>query len=264
MTSKQRSAKITRWLSDYLRKSGAGGFIVGISGGVDSAVTSVLCAQTGALVYCFHLPTSQVANSCETERAVEHLTWLESKFPNVVIEVIPIDELVETYHSFLLMSVFIPCKLLKPEKDLVLANAKSRLRMSALYSLANALDCLVVGIGNKVEDHGVGFFTKYGDGGVDLSPIGGCTKSDVYSLAKHLEILESIQVAAPTDGLFADGRTDESQLGATYPELEWAMGETPSPPVGTTKARQREIQKVYKTLHARNRHKMSVPPVCYF
>lgn len=240
---------IVHWLDDYVEKSGLDGFVVGVSGGIDSALTSTLCARTGKPVTAVTMPIYQAPN--QLSLADQHLAWLDTHFDNVstrTIELTPVFESIEAHFP-------------KDTQDaLTLANTRSRLRMMALYACAGSSKRLVAGTGNKVEDFGVGFYTKYGDGGVDLSPIADLMKSEVYSLANALGVIEGIQNAAPTDGLFDDGRTDEGQLGASYDELEWAMvfdGDE-----STVSDRQREVLATYRRFHNANRHKMLPIPVC--
>ena len=246
---------ITHWLKSYLEEAKMNGFVVGISGGVDSAVTSTLCAQTGHPVLCLEMPILQDKN--QESRAKDHINWLKNQFSNVSSLHLSLD------------SVFLSFKALLPptEKEdahfLSLANTRARLRMTSLYYFAALHGYLVAGTGNKVEDFGVGFYTKYGDGGVDLSPIADLNKSQVFTMAKHLGIIESIQKAAPTDGLWGDQRTDEDQLGATYSELEWAMeAQTNKRPVETFSEREKVIFERYLTLNHQNKHKMNPIPVC--
>lgn len=237
--------KIINWLKDYIAESGMRGFVIGISGGIDSAVTSTLCAETGHPVLAVSIPIHQdptLHNRSEVQK-----DWLYQKYMNVSIENI---DLSETYDAF---------KNAVVSSELGYANSKARLRMTTLYGLAASEGLLVAGTGNKVEDFGVGFFTKYGDGGVDLSPIADLTKTEVYELAKELGIPQEIQDAAPTDGLWDDGRQDEDQLGATYAELEWAMEYD-----GTERLtkRQSEVLTIYNRYHKANMHKMLPIPVC--
>ena len=204
--------KISKWLDDYLTNNNLDTFVVGISGGIDSAVTSTLCARTGKRTIVVTMPIHQ--NPEETQRGVNHCTWLKETYSNVEEYNI---ELTDTYDK---LKSDTPTLF---HNDLSLANTKARIRMSTLYLLAGGSNGIVVGTGNKVEDFGVGFFTKYGDGGVDISPIADLMKSEVYELGREMGVIDSILEAAPTDGLWGDGRTDEDQLGASYKELEWAM-----------------------------------------
>jgi NAD+ synthase len=226
------------------------GFVVGISGGIDSALTSTLCALTGRKTIVLNLPIRQT--SAEYSRAVEHIDNLSKQFSHVEGMEINLTSVFETIEHTL------PAPTV--EHHLAMANTRSRLRMSTLYAIAQTHNCLVAGTGNRIEDFGVGFFTKYGDGGVDLSPIANLNKSEVFSLAKHLNVVHSIQDAKPTDGLWEDGRSDEDQLGASYPELEWAMDFMGDETALTT--RQHEVLSIYRKLHAKNKHKMEPIPVC--
>ncbi|PSR10857.1 MAG: NAD(+) synthase [Candidatus Arcticimaribacter sp.] len=244
---------IVNWLNDYADKSGMNGFVVGVSGGIDSALTSTLCARTGKPVLCLEMPIHQEAN--QVTRAQEHIAWLESKYPNVSHHSLSLTGVFESFHELL------PPTTDEESKFLSLANTRARLRMTTLYYFAALDRYLVAGTGNKIEDFGVGFYTKYGDGGVDLSPIADLMKSEVFLLAKNLGIIDSIQQAAPTDGLWGDDRTDEDQMGATYNELEWAMKHVNSTSENDTD-RQKEVLAIYKKLHGQNQHKMQPIPVC--
>lgn len=256
---------ITKWLKDYSDNSKTKGFVVGISGGIDSAVTSTLCALTTKKIICVNMPIHQ--NKDEFNRGKEHIQFLKKNFSNV--EEIEVD-LTKTFE---ILRQSLPYK--TSEDWLSMANTRSRLRMTALYAIAQSNGLLVAGTGNKVEDFGVGFFTKYGDGGVDLSPIADLYKTQVYLLAEKLNIVSSIQNAKPTDGLWEDGRSDEDQIGATYPELEWAMEELsivnyqlsiledmPVEKINSYTERQKEVLKIYIRFHNANRHKMNSIPVC--
>ena len=246
---------IVKWLKDYAQQSNVKGFVIGISGGVDSAVTSTLCAKTGYPVLCVEMPIHQAQN--QISRGREHIDGLKNNFKNVTS--------IES-NLTALYAVFVATVQKSPDDtkyNLSLANTRARLRMTTLYYYAGVNNFLVVGTGNKVEDFGVGFYTKYGDGGVDLSPIADLMKSDVYALGKYLKIPDSILVAAPTDGLFGDSRTDEDQLGASYDELEWAMSElNKTEPQENYSEREKTVIKIYKTLNANNNHKMIAIPVC--
>lgn len=241
---------ITNWLKDYAISANVNGFIIGISGGIDSAVTSTLCALTGLKVIAVTLPIRQT--KAEFDRANEHIAWLKDRFQHVSSEVIDLTE------AFNLLEKTLP---LAAQNDfLAMANTRSRLRMTTLYAVGQANKLLVAGTGNKVEDFGVGFYTKYGDGGVDISPIADLHKTEVFQLAKELGIVSSIQEAQPTDGLWEDGRSDEDQIGATYPELEWAM-EFMGDPTKLT-PRQQDVLAIYSRFHRANKHKMQPIPVC--
>jgi NAD+ synthase len=246
---------IVAWLKTYANNAKVNGFVVGISGGVDSAVTSTLCAQTGLQTLCVEMPIHQSQN--QVSRGREHIEQLMKRFPNVSrVEA----NLTPIYDSF---KTEMPVIENEAKYNLSLANTRARLRMTTLYYFAGIHGLLVAGTGNKVEDFGVGFYTKYGDGGVDLSPIADLMKSDVYALGKYLEIPESIQKAAPTDGLFGDNRTDEDQLGASYDELEWAMLEDENGSKSEEfTGRKKEVFDIYKRLNFVNQHKMNPIPVC--
>jgi NAD+ synthase len=243
---------IVGWLRNYSDKSCMNGFLIGISGGIDSAVTSTLCTLTGKPVICLNMPIHQ--HKAEYDRGHEHIRWLKNHHKNVHSYEV---ELTNTFRSI--------AEALPPEiqDGLTMANTRARLRMTTLYAFASHHKMLVAGTGNKIEDFGIGFFTKYGDGGVDLSPIADLMKSEVYALARELGIVSSIQQARPTDGLFADSRSDEDQIGATYDELEWMMrfiaakGDPAS-----LNARQKEVMAIYQQRHAANRHKIDPIPVC--
>ena len=246
---------IVNWLKNYAIASNMKGFVIGISGGVDSAVCSTLCAQTGLPVLCVEMPIHQAEN--QVLRGKEHIAQLRKRFENVqTVEA----NLTNYYETFL---ETVPKFDDEAKYFLSLANTRARMRMTSLYYFAGIYNYLVAGTGNKVEDFGVGFYTKYGDGGVDLSPIADLMKSDVYALGAFLKIPNSILEAAPTDGLFGDSRTDEDQLGASYDELEWAM-ETLAKEDFSQKYSERElvVLTIFKRLNAANKHKMVAIPVC--
>ncbi|MBF0200528.1 MAG: NAD(+) synthase [Desulfamplus sp.] len=243
---------IESWLDDYCRKSGLEGFVVGVSGGIDSAVTSTLCARTGRNVVAVTMPIHQAPNQLALSNA--HLEWLLRRFANVRSESIDLTGVFEEMKSSLPREV---------QDGLSMANTRSRLRMTALYALASHNRMLVTGTGNKVEDFGVGFYTKYGDGGVDISPIADLMKSEVFALGRHLGIMEDILNAPPTDGLWDDERTDEDQIGATYPELEWAICFEEAPKdTSMLSIRQQKVLAIYRKFNSMNRHKMEPIPVC--
>ncbi len=243
---------IVQWLNDYSEQSKTNGFVIGISGGIDSALTSTLCAKTGMPVICLNMPIHQ--HKAEYDRGHEHIDWLKKNFNNVSSYEV---ELTETFKS---ISAALPTDI---QDWLTMANTRSRLRMITLYAFACNKKMLVTGTGNKVEDFGVGFFTKYGDGGIDLSPIADLMKSEVFALAKELGIVNSIQIAKPTDGLFADSRSDEDQIGASYDELEWAMIFLSNPGDFTKLTERQEIVlDIYSRMHKTNQHKMNPIPVC--
>ena len=241
---------ITNWLNNYSESTKTKGFVIGISGGVDSAVTSVLAAKTGLPITCIEMPIHQ--KKPEIERAKRHIACLKENYLNVTSLTLDLTDVYEKFISTLIIN--------EEENQLALANSRARLRMVTLYYFAQSKNSLVLGTGNKIEDFGIGFFTKYGDGGVDISPIADLLKSEVYKLAKELNINNDILIAAPTDGLWEEERTDESQIGATYPELEWAMQfkEEQEP----LSRRQEDVLRIYKRLHKMNQHKMNKIPVC--
>lgn len=246
---------IVKWLKDYATSAKVNGFVIGISGGIDSALTSTLCAKTGLKVVCIEMPIHQPAS--HVSRGQEHISQLKKRFSNVE------DRLVDLTPVFEEFKTEVPLEEKQETIDMALANTRARLRMTTLYYHAGIYGLLVAGTGNKVEDFGVGFFTKYGDGGVDLSPIADLMKSEVYALAEHLDIPKSIVNAAPSDGLFGDARSDEDQIGASYPELEWAMkmseqGKT----VEDFEGRQQTVFSIFQQRNAANKHKMLPIPVC--
>lgn len=246
---------IVNWLKDYANNAKVNGFVVGISGGIDSAVTSTLCAKTGLEVLCIEMPIHQAPS--HVSRAQEHIAQLKERFSNVRDTRTDLTPVFEEFKTEVTLEG-------KPEVvDMALANTRARLRMTTLYYHAGLLKLLVAGTGNKVEDFGVGFYTKYGDGGVDLSPIADLLKSEVYQIGAILEVPESIMEAAPSDGLFGDARSDEDQIGASYPELEWAMlmdeqGKT----IDEFEGRSQDVFKIYKRFNTANKHKMIPIPIC--
>lgn len=244
------AAHISNWLKKYQDHARAKGFVVGVSGGIDSALTATLCALTGSNTILVNMPIRQT--SAELDRALEQMSALKKAYPNVVLQEIDLTP------SFNVLEVALGLD--TTQHHLALANTRARLRMTALYALAQSRGCLVVGTGNKVEDFGVGFYTKYGDGGVDISPIADLYKTEVFKLAKELDVVTSILEAKPTDGLWEDGRSDEDQIGATYPELEWAMQHNGNQESLTE--RQREVLAIYNHLNQANQHKMLPIPVC--
>ena len=246
---------ITKWLKSYADKANIKGFVVGVSGGIDSAVTSTLCAKTGLSVWCLEMPIHQAPS--HVNRAQEHISHLKNTYSNVKscrIDLTPTFEALKSEVS---------TDGTQAEIEMALANTRARLRMATLYYHAGLKGFLVAGTGNKVEDFGVGFYTKYGDGGVDLSPIGNLLKSEVYELGKLLNVPKSIMEAAPSDGLFGDARSDEEQIGASYPELEWAMtmkdqGKT----ADNFSGRAHEVFNIFTQYNNANSHKMNPIPVC--
>ncbi len=242
---------VVNWLKTYSETSLTEGFVVGISGGIDSAVTSTLCALTGKRVIVLNLPIRQF--SAEFSRSEEHIHWLKRSFSNVESDTVDLTAALEALETAFPQGI---------QDFLTMANTRARLRMTTLYAFATRYRLLVTGTGNKVEDFGVGFYTKYGDGGVDISPIADLYKTEVYTLGKTLNIVESILNAKPTDGLFEDNRTDEDQLGATYPELEWAMSYLQNGDKEPLNNRQKKVMEIYTSRHKANLHKMIPIPVC--
>ena len=232
---------IKDWIVNYVNSmpKKAESLVIGISGGIDSSVSSTLCAMTGIKTIVLTMPIKQKVD--QHDLSLKHQKWLKDKFNNVEGYTISLDELFNSFKSSL--SEF--------NNEHGMANSRARLRMTTLYQVASANNGIVVGTGNKIEDFGVGFFTKYGDGGVDISPIGDCNKSDVWELGKELNILKDIIEAAPTDGLWDDGRTDEGQLGMSYKELEEAMSNENS-----------NNRDKYLKIRKANLHKMEAIPVC--
>lgn len=258
---------IAEWLKNYSDQSKTEGYVIGVSGGIDSAVTSTLCALTGKKLIVLEMPIYQ--EQSQVNRAQEHIAWLKKNFENVSDERI---ELTSTFDAF--MAAMPAHTAGEHLRNLSLANSRARLRMTALYYVAGLNRLLVAGTGNKVEDFGVGFYTKYGDGGVDISPIADLYKTDVYALAAEMGIVESILKAPPTDGLWGDDRTDEEQIGASYPELEWAMefirdhenssgswSDVSVDDLGVNE-RQKQVLKIFWRMNRANQHKMLPIPVC--
>lgn len=241
---------ITNWLKSYAENANAKGFIVGVSGGIDSALTAHLSAFTGLKVILLNMPIRQKQD--EFDRGIKQINKLAERFENVESLTIPLDT---TFGAFLNN---LPDDI--SSHQLSMANSRSRLRMMTLYAVGQANGLLVAGTGNKVEDFGVGFYTKYGDGGVDLSPIADLMKSEVYALAREAGVIEEILNAPPTDGLWEDGRNDEDQIGATYDELEWAMEFNGSQ--DNLSDRQKEVLRIFHSYHRQNKHKMIPIPVC--
>ena len=232
---------ISNWIKSYVDQmpNKAQSLVIGISGGIDSSVSSTLSAMTGLKTIVLTMPIKQKEN--QHDLSLKHQEWLTKKFKNVEAHTISLDKLFETFSS----------TLNKFDNEHGYANSRARLRMTTLYQVAAANKGIVVGTGNKVEDFGVGFYTKYGDGGVDISPIADCNKTEVWELGKELGILKEIIDAPPTDGLWDDGRTDEGQLGFNYSELEDAMSNPNSP-----------HRDQYEKIRNQNLHKMEPIPVC--
>mgnify|MGYP003342813832 CR=1 FL=1 len=241
MSPKEKTKFISNWIKSYAEgmPSKAQSLVIGISGGIDSSVSSTLSAMTGLRTIVLTMPIKQIEN--QHDLSLKHQQWLVKNFKNVEAHTISLDKLFETFSL----------TLNKFDNEHGFANSRARLRMTTLYQVAAANKGIVVGTGNKVEDFGVGFYTKYGDGGVDISPIADCNKTQVWELGKELGILNEIIEAAPTDGLWDDGRTDEGQLGLKYEELEEAMDN----PKSSNRAK-------YETIRKQNLHKMEPIPVC--
>jgi len=234
---------ISDWIKDYANQNVKKPFnlVVGVSGGIDSSVTSVLCAKTNLKTIVVSMPIRQ--NDNEHMLSLKHIKWLESNFTNVESYIISLEDVFNKFEY--VMKDF--------KSDLAFANSRARLRMTTLYQIAQSNNALVVGTGNKVEDFGIGFFTKYGDGGVDISPIADCNKTEVWEMGSLLGISKDIIEAKPTDGLWDDNRKDEDQIGLTYEQLEEAMGNKNS-----------KYFKKYNQLRAKNLHKILPIPICRF
>ena len=243
MEVKKRAEIIQKWIDDYCNSVSfdLNSLVVGISGGIDSSVVSTLCALTGRKTIVLSMPINQIES--QHDLSIKHGEWLKSKFNNVEFKIIKMDKL---FHSF-------KESLKDFNNEHGLANSRARLRMTTLYQVAAANNGIVVGTGNKVEDFGVGFYTKYGDGGVDISPIADCTKTQVWELGKYLGIDNKIIEAEPTDGLWDDARTDIDQLGMSYQDLEKAMSDSND-----------SNYKKYLEVRKKNLHKMIPIPVCKF
>ena len=241
MNSLKKINYISNWIKDYVSSLDFQpvSLVIGVSGGIDSAVTSVLCAKTGFKTIAVSMPIKQ--NSSQHDLSLRHLEFLEQNYPNVETKIIELDNVFKTFQNT--MQNF--------DSELAFANSRSRLRMVTLYQIAQSNNGIVVGTGNKVEDFGVGFYTKYGDGGVDISPIADCTKTEVWELAEEIGVIKDIISAAPTDGLWDDSRNDESQLGLTYVQIEEAMENSDS-----------KYFKQYSEIRDPNLHKMKPIPVC--
>ena len=241
MQTTDRVKYIKNWILDYCKSmpKEPDSLVVGISGGIDSSVTSTICALTGKKTIVLSMPIKQIKE--QQNLSLKHQEWLKSKFKNVESHLIILDNVFKTFKVSL--SEF--------DNEHGLANSRARIRMATLYQVAASNNGIVVGTGNKVEDFGVGFYTKYGDGGVDISPIADCSKSQIWEMGKNLGILKEIIEAQPTDGLWDDGRTDVNQLGMSYKELEEAMNDTSN-----------KNHKKYLEIRKRNLHKMNPVPVC--
>lgn len=260
---------ITDWLKNYATSNNLKGFVIGVSGGIDSAVSSTLCARTGLPLLVVEMPIHQ--ESGQVTLANNHIEWLKRNFDNVRSVKVDLTETFDTIKKSLNLDD-------NEKTNLSLANTRSRLRMVSLYSLAMVNDSIVCGTGNKVEDYGIKFFTKFGDGGVDVNPIGDLMKSEVYLLGNEMGLIDSVLKAIPTDGLWEGSPTDEDQIGASYDELEWAMEfikenwfwETGMENSGflrydesSISNREKEVLSIYLKRHDQGKHKMEMPPVCY-
>ena len=241
MKPSEKAIFISNWIKDYVNAmpNKAESLVIGISGGIDSSVSSTLSAMTGLKTIVVSMPIKQ--KKTQHDLSLKHQQWLIKNFKNVEVYTLELDKLFETFKS----------SLSKFDNENGMANSRARLRMTTLYQVAAANKGIVVGTGNKVEDFGVGFYTKYGDGGVDISPIGDCKKTEVWELGRELKILDEIINAQPTDGLWVDGRTDEDQLGLSYKELEEAINN----PNSSNREKYEKIRKL-------NLHKMESIPVC--
>jgi NAD+ synthase len=238
--------KISSWITNYLDNTNLSSLIVGVSGGIDSALTSTLCAMSNKKTIVVSIPIFQ--NESQLNLAKKHIEWLKSNFNNVISIEIDMSDVFSMFEK-----KFDSCH------NLSSANSKSRLRMVTLYHISSLNNGIVVGTGNKVEDFGIGFFTKYGDGGVDISPIADLTKTEVRELASNLGIIEEIIQAEPTDGLWDDDRTDEQQIGATYSELEWAMSFDGN--LSDLTEKEIDVLQIYKKFNKMNAHKMTTIPI---
>lgn len=265
MTPKQRITHITKWIKQYASKAKISTLVVGISGGIDSSVVSALCAKTGLKTIVVQMPIRQ--NKKLDNLSSKQAGWLMERYPNVTHMAMDLTSVFSAFEKKVDPFCGIEDDTYETYK-LASANSRARLRMMTLYQIAQCHGGIVVGTGNKVEDFGVGFFTKYGDGGVDISPIGDCMKTDVWDMGREMGLEQEIIDAAPTDGLWDDGRTDEGQLGMTYPELEHAMvlhedDNCVYDPLALTKTEKAQLKK-FREIRARNMHKMNPIPVCKF
>ena len=252
MDVKKRAKIITEWIDRYCDSTSykPKALVVGISGGIDSSVVSTLCANTGRKTIVLTMPIKQIKS--QHDLSLTHAKWLKQNFKNVEHHLVEMDKIFTSFSQVLN----------KFDNEHGYANSRARLRMATLYQVAAANNGIVVGTGNKVEDFGVGFYTKYGDGGVDISPIADLLKSEVFKIAYHLGIVSSIQKAQPTDGLWDDDRSDVDQLGATYDELEWAMNYLEDNSQDNLSEREKKVLEIYSLHHQTNLHKMNPIPVC--
>lgn len=259
-------AQITKWIKTYAKTNKISTLVVGISGGIDSTVVSTLCARTGLPTIVVQMPIRQ--DKTLDNRSSKHAGWLLERFDNVTHMSLDLTKIFDAFENKTLPLCNSDYVEMQTQVELAYANSRSRLRMMTLYQIAQSHNGIVVGTGNKVEDFGVGFFTKYGDGGVDISPIGDCLKTEVWDMGRELGVLQEIIDAAPTDGLWNDRRTDEDQLGMSYPELERAMANDKldrecvydSLPIEFDKTEKAQLRK-YREIRRRNLHKMEPIPV---
>ena len=261
LTPKQRINHIVKWLKAYARSAKISTFVVGISGGIDSSVVSALCARTGLKTIVVQMPIRQ--NKKLDNRSSMQATWLLERYANVKHISVNLTKIFDAFEKTTAPLCVDDDEVVAGPVELAYANSRARLRMMTLYQIAQSHGGLVVGTGNKVEDFGVGFFTKYGDGGVDISPIGDCLKTQVWDMGREFGLPQEIIDAAPTDGLWDDGRNDEDQLGMTYPELERAMTQVEQ---GLANDSGHDYQNIlrYQEIRKRNLHKMLPIPVCRF
>ena len=241
MNVSDRISHITNWISNYAISNSNTSFelVVGVSGGIDSAVTSTLCAMTGINTHVVSMPIKQNPN--QHNLSLIQIDWLKNKYHNIHTYIIELDEVFKIFKK----------KMNEFNSELAFANSRARLRMVTLYQIAQNYNALVVGTGNKIEDFGIGFFTKYGDGGVDISPIADCSKSQVWEMGKELGVKNEIIKAKPTDGLWDDYRDDEDQIGLSYEQIEDAMENEKSP-----------FYEKFKKIRTLNLHKMKPIPIC--
>jgi len=248
MNAKSTTTYIINWIKNYCSSNNIPYLVIGVSGGIDSALTSTLCAETKIKTFVVSMPIHQ--NEKQLILAEKHIKWLKKNYSNVESVVINLSAVFDTFKNTIPKNV---------TNNLGLANSRARLRMITLYQIASSKNGIVVGTGNKIEDFCIGFFTKYGDGGVDISPIGDLLKSEVYHLAKYLKIINEIQIAEPTDGLWGDNRTDQDQIGATYEEIEWARKNLNRKDLNK---KEKQVVELYKKHNKQNSHKMNSIPIC--
>mgnify|MGYP003624417663 CR=1 FL=1 len=256
---KKLTKNITAWIKSYAKKNKIKTLVVGISGGIDSSVVSTLCAQTGLPTIVVQMPIRQ--NKKLDNLSSAHAAWLTQRYFNVTHLNIDLTKIFNAFDKKISPSCATDTGDYTDTSELAFANSRARLRMMTLYQIAQAHNGLVVGTGNRVEDFGVGFFTKYGDGGVDISPIGDCLKTEVWDMGRELGLLPEIIQAPPTDGLWEDGRSDEDQLGMSYQDLEHAMQLSAASDGALPTGSMRKIVKQYEEIRARNLHKMVPIPV---